>query len=800
MIGNILRRQSIMSLKEIKSELGKTKSKTKIKLSKKEEEALISKYRGSRKITEQKFMTQLSKKKHKFPQPVRVQPTMEIFTGKDDDYTIAQRITKLSAKDVKKWGDKVIVDTKFDGCYDDITEVLTKDGWKLFKDLTKEDKVATLKDDKYLEYNILNDFIVEDFDGQLVHLENTSMDLMVTPNHMLYTQVIDKGGHAYNRPYELIRADSFERGKFKKNATWEGIKKDFMFEGVPGAYYGSSAKPKVKIPIELWVEFLGYWLSEGSLGGRSKKSYEICIAQSKEKSYEIMRDCTERLAILLGSKLMNVKDNIRFIDKRLWYYLKQFGKAKDKFVPSEIKELDSETIKLFLDSYTLGDGHKRDNYWRIYSISKRMVDDLQELALKAGYAANVYIITDEYIAPANSIAAGYKCAKLYATAFYRRGQVSRLETRIHPERLKNQKLEQISYKGKVYCVNVPNHVIYVRRNGKAVWCGNCRAMIVINPKTKDIRVLSRNLRTLKKFEKKYGAMIADNMSKLVKDKTVVDAELYALGRKGEILPGPTVTGWAKNPEAEKYSEIRPSIEVFDIMVLNSKDVREMPLKYRKRLLEVSLRKDDDRVMEFADTRLMSNNERLIYWLFNAKVNKRGFEGLVLKDPNAPMKYGKTGDMVKVKAIDTLDLRLKAVEAYPKNKVFKFYKHFVMTVEDADLDIKADKGIVAADFDHDFYMKFTQDLIRKWKAGELKAGKGGMVKVAAKYREIYGVDKVPRRLVLGDKGPIVEVFVEAISDNLKIPGSKIVRIRDDKQDADLVEDIVVMRDYLRGVKK
>lgn len=429
-----------MSLKEIKSELGKTKSKTKIKLSKKEEEALISKYRGARKITEQKFMTQASKRKHKFPQPVRVQPAMEIFTNKDDDYTIAQRITKLSAKDVKKWGDKVIVDTKFDGI---------------------------------------------------------------------------------------------------------------------------------------------------------------------------------------------------------------------------------------------------------------------------------------------------------------------------------------------------------------------RAMIIVNPKTKDIRVLSRNLRTLKKFEKKYGSMIADNVSKLVKDKTVVDAELYALGRKGEILPGPTVTGWAKNPEAEKYSGIRPSIEVFDIMVLNSKDVREMPLKYRKRLLEISLRKDDDRVMEFADTRLMSNNERLIYWLFNAKVDKRGFEGLVLKDPNAPMKYGKTGDMVKVKAIDTLDLRLKAVEAYPRDKVFKFYKHWIMQPEDASINIKCDKGIKSANMNEDYYIEFTKKLIKRWQKGEVE-GEGGMVHVSAKYKKIYGIAKIPKRLIL-KKGSIIEIFVEKMSNDLKPSGQKIVRVRDDKDTADRVEDLVKLRDYLLGVK-
>ena len=29
------------------------------------------------------------------------------------------------------------------------------------------------------------------------------------------------------------------------------------------------------------------------------------------------------------------------------------------------------------------------------------------------------------------------------------------------------------YDGFVYCVNVPNHIIFVRRNGKALFCGNC---------------------------------------------------------------------------------------------------------------------------------------------------------------------------------------------------------------------------------------------------------------------------------------------------------------------------------------
>ena len=30
----------------------------------------------------------------------------------------------------------------------------------------------------------------------------------------------------------------------------------------------------------------------------------------------------------------------------------------------------------------------------------------------------------------------------------------------------------VDYEGKVYCVDVPNHIIYVKRGGKGYWCGN----------------------------------------------------------------------------------------------------------------------------------------------------------------------------------------------------------------------------------------------------------------------------------------------------------------------------------------
>jgi replicative DNA helicase Mcm len=32
----------------------------------------------------------------------------------------------------------------------------------------------------------------------------------------------------------------------------------------------------------------------------------------------------------------------------------------------------------------------------------------------------------------------------------------------------------INYTGKVYCCSVPSGILYVRRNGIPVWCGNSR--------------------------------------------------------------------------------------------------------------------------------------------------------------------------------------------------------------------------------------------------------------------------------------------------------------------------------------
>ena len=44
---------------------------------------------------------------------------------------------------------------------------------------------------------------------------------------------------------------------------------------------------------------------------------------------------------------------------------------------------------------------------------------------------------------------------------------------LDPCKVDEEFINYVDYTGYVYCVEVPNHTLYVRRNGKATWCGNC---------------------------------------------------------------------------------------------------------------------------------------------------------------------------------------------------------------------------------------------------------------------------------------------------------------------------------------
>jgi len=355
-------------------------------------------------------------------------------------------------------------------CYDDKTEILTENGWKFFKDLRKIDKVATLDSKtKELKYYNPRKIMKYNHDGAMYRVKSKQVDLLITPNHKVY---FSKFGRNYKNKFKLDEVQNISHLnnlEFKKNAIWKGKEgKYFILPGVKHRYNIINGKREdlpLKISMDTWLEFLGYYLSEGSCNKKKNNIYRIKIDQSKlknRKKYNKIRKCIKEI----GYNFYENKDYFEISNKQLYTYLKRFGKCYQKYVPEEIKQLSSKQLKIFLDAFILGDGHiAKSGEIFITSSSTKMIDDIQEILLKMGISGNVSLQSKK----GTSIKGGkYKTNHDIYRIIPNQFTTPRLN---YGDR---KHITKTKYKGKVYCCEVKNHIVYVRRNGKPCWSGNSR--------------------------------------------------------------------------------------------------------------------------------------------------------------------------------------------------------------------------------------------------------------------------------------------------------------------------------------
>jgi len=345
------------------------------------------------------------------------------------------------------------------GCFDDQTEILTNDGFKFFKDLNKNERVATINKQGYLEYKKPVKYMEYDFDGKLMCAEGHQVNYAVTPNHQLYTSKPNKEDFNIT-----IACDTYKKNfRIKKNAYWMGKEKK-MFK------IGSKS-----IFMDDWLKFFGFWLAEGwtTKNKFKQKSGNITdcmqIGVVHKKSAKIL-DTLEKAMVYAG---FNVKRDdrgqLRIYNKELWNYLRPLGGAGEKYIPEEIKKLSSRQLKILLDHYLIGDGSiEASGRIRATTVSKKLVDDLTEIALKIGWSANYYLKEQKDVVIEGRKIPVDRQLPCYTISFLRsEGKKNCLRPKVFPK----HQFEK-EYKGKVYDVEVPNHTLYVRRNGKCMWSGN----------------------------------------------------------------------------------------------------------------------------------------------------------------------------------------------------------------------------------------------------------------------------------------------------------------------------------------
>ncbi len=362
-------------------------------------------------------------------------------------------------------------------CYDPETEVLTEVGWKKFSEVQGFDKICSLNiNTDQIKFQKPTLVVSYRYAGEMYRLKTRRVDLLVTPNHNLLYSPCD---FRKRKPYSLKQARLlFGKSKiFKKDGIW--MNKDPLHFVLPAVaikhgshfYSGSRQIKEKKIPLNEWLRFFGFWLAEGWVSQGNNGDYNILVANNNQKILTYMKQLLESW----GFNVFMSKNILRVRNYQLLHYLKNFGKSSEKYIPLEIKSLSSAALKLMFEYYIKGDGHVNGRNGKGLSavtISIRLRDDLQEIALKMGMSA-YYKLHNKKGTPITSLP--YKKKEYlqsqdsWVVYFIRQNRPIILPSQIK----KYNYIESwVNYDGLVFCVTIPNHVIYIRRNGIPLWCGN----------------------------------------------------------------------------------------------------------------------------------------------------------------------------------------------------------------------------------------------------------------------------------------------------------------------------------------
>jgi len=341
-------------------------------------------------------------------------------------------------------------------CYDKETELLTENGWKLFKDLLPGERVSQLNDSGQMEFVEPTYYYKKHYSGEMMGFKSEGVNFLVTPDHHMMvskkrTRKQIWGEYEFKKAHEVYGKSSY---RVKRDADWIGTHPGYSVD---------------------FFKWLGFWYAEGSCGvykcndGYTRHQCVITQDPSRYDSEELFRNANlpYTVADRPDGNCKTYRLSVTDKTKPLIKMLSTLGKSYSKYAPDWLKNAPQEHLEAFIDGFHMGDGHSSGSTRFLSTSSKQLADDFQEIGLRAGMVMNVALKTK----------AGIK-SKTGFNNNYDHYLVTILSEKKHHPRLNVIKSHckqdygwyKEQYDDMVYCIEVPTHKIYVRRNGKAMWC------------------------------------------------------------------------------------------------------------------------------------------------------------------------------------------------------------------------------------------------------------------------------------------------------------------------------------------
>jgi len=340
------------------------------------------------------------------------------------------------------------------------TEILTRhQGWVTLDQLTCLDEVATRSPDGRFEWQHPERITWERYDGEMVRFHGRSMDLMVTPDHPVLWSP-DPRTPERRSPASVILARSAGLTRLRTSAyfsptsTWDAPDlPEKVFHGARRTKMGP--KPRdIRMTGDQFAAFMGMYIAEGS-ATPTPNDWLIAISQSVSgKGYEEYRAL---LTEVTGHEPGRSPGAWVLHSRALYEYLRPLGKARNKRLPDEALNLSRRQLEILWRYYFLGDGSYERRVNRATegiaaaTASPVLAGQLQEVIQKIGWCSSVRKYQ-------------YKPTSLVP----RSGPIFKL--RIRKTASPGCGVTGVCYAGMTGSVEVPNGVVYVRRDGHPAWC------------------------------------------------------------------------------------------------------------------------------------------------------------------------------------------------------------------------------------------------------------------------------------------------------------------------------------------
>lgn len=367
------------------------------------------------------------------------------------------RVTRLGEGGISGGSDAIPEE-----CYDNITEVFTRSGWKKWADVTEADLFACQVDGR-IEFHRARRLIAKHYIGVMYGIRTRTLDHLVTPGHRLWVRKVrGTGGKARCglAPWTFeTAAEGYRRPREFQIRALPYLGQPIETFDVP--FTPGQRQKQVTLPIDDLAELTGWFVSEGSLGKKSV-SYATYISQdataNPKKTARI-----EALLTRLGISHSYQGHNFVFYGKQLYQWFQKLGRyAHEKRLPEECFDWPlSARLRLF-EALLAGDGHTRDNGYQILtSTSSVLIEQFVRLACGLGRPVSVAPVR---VHENENWRDCYQC-RLLSSEVQGVTDTRQYDTNYY----------QTEYDGMVYCAEVPGELLLVRRNGSTpMWSGNSR--------------------------------------------------------------------------------------------------------------------------------------------------------------------------------------------------------------------------------------------------------------------------------------------------------------------------------------